>query len=42
MNEHKHLLVRRWKDGKWVDKCRYSECDYEEEITPAKAWENEE
>jgi len=38
---HIHLKAQRFKDGRWVIVCLHHECDYEEEITPAKAWEQE-
>jgi len=37
--KHKHLLVGVYKNGKWIRKCNYPDCDYEEETVQWKAWE---
>jgi hypothetical protein len=41
VQEHTHILCMRYVNGKYVNKCIHHECEYEEEITPSQAWENE-
>jgi hypothetical protein len=41
VQKHEHILTMQYLDGKWVMACVHHECEYKEEIKPAKSWEDE-